>query len=175
MKTNRVVLAPVMLALAGALAWGVGERSDAASTTTSVQASVNGAVGSSDLAQAQSSSTETLTGASTERVTFSGKAVIKAKVIEDPDFRTAPIVVLSVDMSGISGVGETSRKKYVTTNKTVIQRRLRASDSIAVTFPFWPSGTSATGTGPVGVMSIALTYDVNNRKLTAAAGSVISP
>lgn len=178
MKTVRAMFTPTMpsllVALAGALAWGVVAPATAAPTASSVQATVSGQIGGEGL-QAQSSSTSTLTGALTETVTFSGKAVVRARVTADPDFRTPDIVVLFIDMSGVSGVGATSKKKYVTSNKTIVQRRLRPSDSVEVSFPFWQSGTSATGSGPAGTVSFALTFDVNTKRLTAAAGSVTGP
>ncbi len=177
MKTVRAMFTPAMpsllVALAGALVWGVVAPATAAPTASSVQASVSGQVGDSTT-QLQSSSAESqaLTGTLTETVTFSGQAVIRARVTADPDFRTPDIVVLFIDLSGVSGVGTTSRKKYVTTNKTIVQRRLRPSDSVVVSFPFWRSGTSATGSGPAGKLSLTLTYDVNTKTLTAAAGSI---
>jgi hypothetical protein len=180
MKIVRAMFTPAMpsllVVLAGALTWGVGVPATAAPTASSVQASVSGQVGGSTAgAQAQSFSTESLTGASTERVTFSGNAVVRARVMPDPDFRTPDIVVLFIDMSGVSGVGATSKKKYVTSNKTIVQRRLRPSDSVVLSFPFWQSGTTATGSGPVGTLSLTLTYDVNTKTLTAAAGSITGP
>jgi hypothetical protein len=180
MKIVRATFTPVMpallVALVGALAWGMTAPASAAGTASSVQTQVSGQVGGgTGGAQLQSSSTETLTGASTERVTFSGNAVVRARVMPDPDFRTPDIVVLFIDMSGVSGVGATSRKKYVTSNKAIVQRRLRPSDSVEVSFPFWQSGTSATGSGPTGKLSLTLTYDVNTKTLTAAAGSITGP
>ena len=166
----------LLVATVGALAWGTSAPAYAASTDTTLQASVSGQVGGSTAgAQTQSSSFGAPASGSTEGVTFSGNALIKAKVIEDPDFRTPPIVVLTIDLSGITGVGATSRKRYVTTNETIIQRRLRPSDTVALTFPFWVSGTTSDGKGPLGAMSINLTYNVDTRQLTAAAGSITSP
>jgi hypothetical protein len=177
MKIVRAMFTPAMpsllVVLAGALAWGVGVPAAAAPTASSVQASVSGQVGGGT--QLQSSSTGTLTGTLTERVTFSGKAVIRARVMPDPDFRTPDIVVLFVDLSGVSGVGATSKKKYVTSNKTIVQRRLRPSDSVVLSFPFWQSGTSNTGSGPAGTLSLTLTFDVNTKTLTAAGGSITGP
>lgn len=166
---------PVLVAMLGAIAWGAGALAQVASTSTSVQASVGGQVGDSTSTtqpQSSSSSTETLTGTLTESVNFSGKAVIRARVTPDPDFRTSDIVVLFIDLSGVSGVGATSKKKYVTSNKTIVQRRLLPSDSVEVSFPFWQSGTSATGSGPAGTVAFALTFDVNTKKLTGATGTV---
>jgi hypothetical protein len=164
----------LLVAMVGAFAWWVGAPASAAPTVSSVQASVNGQVGGTSEVQAQSSSAESqaLTGAVTERVTFSGKAVINARVTADPDFRTPDIVVLFIDLSGVSGVGVTSKNKYVTSNKTIVQRRLRPSDSVEVSFPFWRSGTSATGSGPAGTVSFALQFDVNTKSLTGATGTV---
>jgi len=163
------VMPPLLLAMVGALAWGMSAPASAAGTASSVQTQVSGQAG-----QLQSQS-QSQTGALTERVTFSGNAVVRARVMPDPDFRTPDIVVLFIDMSGVSGVGATSKKKYVTSNKTIVQRRLRPSDSVEVSFPFWQSGTSATGSGPTGKLSLTLTYDVNTKTLTAAAGSITGP
>ena len=166
----------LLVATVGALAWGTGTPAYAASTDTTLQASVSGQVGgSTGGAQTQSSSLDSPASGSTEGVTFSGNALIKAKVIPDPDFRTPDVVVLTIDLSGITGVGATSKKKYVTTNETIIQRRLRPSDTVAVTFPFWVSGTTSDGKGPLGAISISLTYNVDTRQLTAATGSITSP
>ena len=172
MKTIRAM--SLLVATAGALAWGMTGSATAQSTATSLQASVSGQVGGTSGLQAQSSSSTTVTGALTESVTFSGNAVVRARVAPDPDFRTPDIVVLFIDMSGVTGVGATSKKKYVTTNKTIVQRRLRSTDSVKVTFPFWQSGTTATGSGPTGAVTINLTYDVDTKRLTAAAGSITS-
>ena len=174
MKIHNPMFAPALASLLAAGALALGFAAGAASTDTAVSASVSGQVGGPAASQTQSSITESsaLTGASTELVTFSGNAVIKAAVRDDPDFRTPPIVVLFIDMSGVTGVGATTRKKYVTTNKTIVQRRLRSTDTVDVSFPFWVSGTSATGSGPVGKMSFALTYDLTTKALTSAAGSI---
>jgi hypothetical protein len=180
MKIVRATFTPVMqsllVALAGALVWVIGTSAGAAPTASSVQVQVNGQVGQAQTqTQAQTLSQSSTTGTLTEAVTFSGKAVVNARVLEDPDFRTPPIVLLSIDLSGVSGVGATSKKKYVTTDKQLVQRRLRPSDSVQISFPFWQSGTSATASGPVGVMTVTLTFDVNTKTLTAAAGSITTP
>jgi hypothetical protein len=176
MKTVRAMFTPVrpslLAVLVGALAWGAGAPATAAPTASSVQASVSGQVGGGAQLQSSSAAAQPLTGALTERVTFSGSALIRARVMQDPDFRTPDIVVLFIDLSGVSGVGATSKKKYVTTNKTIVQRRLGPSDSVVVSFPFWQSGTTATGSGPAGTLSLTLTFDVNAKSLTAAAGSI---
>lgn len=160
----------LLVATAGALAWVMAAPASATGTASSVQTQVSGQAGQT---QSQSQTqTQTQTGALTESVTFSGNAVVRARVTPDPDFRTPDVVVLFIDMSGVSGVGATSKKKYVTSNKTIVQRRLRPSDSVVLTFPFWQSGTSATGSGPTGTLSLTLTFDVNTKTLTAAAGSI---
>jgi hypothetical protein len=172
MKIFRAMFTPVMpsllVALVGALAWGMTAPASADGTASSVQTQVSGQAGQT---QSQSQS-QSQTGALTESVTFSGNAVVRARVTPDPDFRTPDVVVLFIDMSGVTGVGATTKKKYVTTNKTIVQRRLRPSDSVVVSFPFWQSGTTSTGKSPVAAITINLTYDVNTKTLTAAAGSV---
>ncbi|HKB39836.1 MAG TPA: hypothetical protein VKD72_25600 [Gemmataceae bacterium] len=181
MKMLRAMFVPavqsVVVAVAGVLAWGTGAPASAAQTASSVQATVSGQTGAPSgaqtLALSESGTTSPVTGASTESVKFSGRAQITARVAEDPDFRTPPIVLLTIDLNGVNGVGAATKQKYVTTNRTVVQRRLvSASDTVRISFPYWRNGVAETGKGPAGTMTISLTYDLTARTLTAAAASV---
>jgi hypothetical protein len=109
-----------------------------------------------------------------ESVSFSGKAKVKAEVVTDPDFGGIPTVVLSIDLSGLSGVGAATKKKYVTADGEIVNRRLTAIDTVQYTFPFYESGASATSVR-VGLVSFNLSFDVNTLKLTGASGSIGSP
>jgi len=115
----------------------------------------------------------TVTGGA-ESVSFSGKAKVNADVVTDPDFGGTPTIVLSIDLSGLSGVGAATRKKYVTADGEIVNRRLAAGDTVQYTFPFYESGASPMS-ARVGLVSFNLSFDVNTLKLTSASGSVGSP
>lgn len=169
------VMPSLLVALFGVVIGGQSAPASAATSTTTVQqVRVSGIVSGSS-SELTTSSTESFAGAGTESVSFSGQAVLRAVVTDDPDFGTVPIVVLTVDLSNITGVGSTSRTKYVTSNRSIIQRRLRNSDAVQFTFPFWPSGTTGITSSRVGSASFSLTFDFNAKTLTGASGSVTSP
>src|SRR5262249_43702827 len=109
-----------------------------------------------------------------ETVNFSGQAKVNANVVTDPDFGTQPTVVLSIDMSGVSGVGASTGKKYVVSSQETMNRRLNAADLVQVTFPFYQSGASLS-TARIGAASFSLGYNVGTLKLTGASGQIGTP
>lgn len=109
-----------------------------------------------------------------ESVAFSGQAQLNANVVTDPDFGAPPTVVLSLDLSKVTGVGVSTGKKYVTSNQEILNRGLTAADTVQFTFPFLPSGGSAMSSR-VGLASFNLSFDVNTLKLTGATGAIGSP
>ncbi len=131
-----------------------------------------------------STTTTTATGASVlvagivsgapESVVFAGLAQLSANVVTDPDFGSPPIVVLSIDLGGVTGIGRISGKKYVIADEMVLQRTLVAADKVAATFPFYPSGGNAMSPR-LGSASFSLSFDVTGLKLTGASGAIASP
>jgi hypothetical protein len=111
---------------------------------------------------------------SPESVVFSGQAKLSARVVTDPDFGTIPTVLLSIDLSGVTGIGSSSGKKYVTSDGEIVRRRLAAADAVQFKFPFYPSGGSAMS-ARTGVTSLKLSFDVNSLKLTGASGAIAGP
>src|ERR1041385_6237979 len=111
---------------------------------------------------------------SPENVSFSGQAKLSASVVTDPDFGTTPIVVLSIDLSGVTGVGSSTGKTYVTSDGEIDRRRLAAADAVQLRFPFFPSGGSAMS-ARTGAAALNLSFDVNSLKLTGASGAIASP
>jgi hypothetical protein len=109
-----------------------------------------------------------------ENVNFSGQAQVKANVVTDPDFGSQPTVVLSIDMSNVTGVGASTGKKYVVSAQETLNRRLNATDLVQVTFPFYASGGSPLASR-VGSASFSLGYNVSTLKLTGASGQIASP
>jgi hypothetical protein len=168
MKMHRSLFDSVMpslrVALLGAVVWGQAAPARAASFTSTVSVSVSGTL------------TTTSPAGTAESVSFSGIVQVKAVIVEDPDFGTPPIILLTFDLSGVSGVGASTGTKYVTSNLTRIQRRLTSiSDAVQFDFPFWPSGTTGITTSRVGGSSFSLEFDVPKRILSKATGSIASP
>jgi hypothetical protein len=174
MRSSLFPSAPLALFLAMTLPWW--------SAPASAQATI---MSSSTLATSTSSTTTTtstaalvaVTGVVTggdESVSFSGRVKVSANVVTDPDFGGTPIVVLSIDLSGLSGVGAATGKKYVTSDEEIVNRRLTAADTVQYTFPFYQNGASALS-ARVGLASFNLSFDVNTLKLTSASGSIGSP
>jgi len=162
MKTNRLLfvsfLLPLFVAAAGALV-------------------LRGAPASAEFTTAVSSALVTMKGTVTgspENVAFSGQAKIASKMVTDPDFNSVPAVVLTIDLSNLTGVGSVTGNKYVTSNQEILTRRLAATDLIQINFPFIPSGGSATS-ARVGVASFHLGFNVNSGILTSATGQVVTP
>jgi hypothetical protein len=177
MKKYRSLFTPAAVSLAVAIA--VGALAGAvANAQTTITASTTASTSTS------STTTATATGAvvtvsgivsgSPESVSFSGQAQLNAKVVTDPDFGNPPSVVLSIDLSTITGVGSSTGKKYVVSNQEIFTRKLAAADTVQMTFPFYPSTGNAQSSS-LGLASFNLSFDVNTLKLTGASGSIATP
>jgi hypothetical protein len=110
-----------------------------------------------------------------ESVSFSGQAQVSTKVVTDPDFGNPPTVVISIDLSSITGVGSSSKNKYLISNQEILTRTLIAADTVQMTFPFYVSGSSAIGATTIGKASFSLSFDMTTMKLTGASGAIASP
>src|SRR5262245_11457775 len=109
-----------------------------------------------------------------ESVRFSGRAKVSADVVTDPDFGGIPTVVLTIDLSGLNGVGASTGATYATSDRAIVQRRLTAADTVQYNFPFYRSGAGAMAPS-LGLASFNLSFNVNTLKLTGASGSIGSP
>jgi len=174
----------------GALSLGAAIVASAVSVSpvnaqTTLTTSTTTLTASSTLATSTSSlTTTTATGATVlvkgivsgapESVVFAGLAQLSTDVVTDPDFGSPPIVVLSIDLGGVTGVGALTRTKYVIADEMVLQRTLAAADTVTATFPFHPSGSSALSPR-LGSASFSLSFDVIGLKLTGASGAIASP
>ncbi len=113
--------------------------------------------------------------APSESVSFSGQANLVAQVGTDPNLPAAPaVVVLWVDLSGVTGVGASSNKKYVTTDRYIVNRPLAATDLVQLSFPFYLSGGNPQAAS-VGMTTFNLSYNTSTLQLTAATGSIGNP
>ena len=111
---------------------------------------------------------------SPESVRFSGQAKVSNRLAPDPDF-FKPRFVLTIDLTGVAGVGSTTGAKYVISGPELIQRRVAASHAVEITFPFKSSISPAAVTARTGVASFVLDFDVNTGAVTGASGNVSSP
>lgn len=171
----------VALAISAALLWTAPAGAQTAtSLSTSTTLSASTTVSTSTSSTTTTTSTSALVPVSgvvtggAESVSFSGKAKVSANVVTDPDFGGTPTVVLSIDLSGLSGVGAATSKKYVTADGETVNRRLTAVDTVQYTFPFYQSGAGALSARE-GSVSFSLSFDVNTLKLTGVTGRVGSP
>jgi hypothetical protein len=110
----------------------------------------------------------TVTG-SPESVSFSGRATVSSRLARDPDFN-APRYVLSIDLTGVGGVGATSGAKYVVSGPEIVQRRVATSHAVEFTFPF-RRGSELPRAGNA---IFAFDFDPATGAITRASGRVDS-
>ncbi len=70
-----------------------------------------------------------------ENVEFSGLAKVHSKLAPDPDFYR-PTLLLSIDLSAMTGVGSSTRNKYTVAGPENVQRSVAGSHFIEFTFAF---------------------------------------
>lgn len=168
MKIHRALLTPVVVSLMvlGGLAWWGGPSpAGAALVWNTAQVSIAGTVAGQP-----------------ESVAFSGRAKIQSRLSRDEvNLTRTPSLVLYIDLSSVSGVGSSTRTKYVISGPEIAQRPLAASDVIEVAFPFFQSGTAGISsartavTARTGVASFALSFDLTTGAVTSAKASISSP
>ena len=108
-----------------------------------------------------------------ESVNFAGEAKVSSRLAPDPEF-FKPRLVLSIDLTAVTGVGAMSGAKYVISGPELMQRSVAASHAIEITFPF-RSSASAALSARSGVASFVIDFDVNTGAVTGASGNVSSP
>jgi hypothetical protein len=140
-------------------------------------ASLNDAQGNA--VQTVSTATVTVSGTvsgAPESVSLSGKATLESRVVWSEINSALPAsITLDIDLSGISGVGKSTKAKYVTTARELGLRRLSATDVVEFTFPFYVSGTGGSPTARTGLARFSLLYDVSTGALKSASGTLTSP
>ena len=169
MKTLRLSVTPVVLSLfalvLSGLLWWAGTPARAAFAPTIAPIPVSGIV----------------TG-QPESVKFSGQAQVSSELVLDTSkFNLPPAVILSFDLSGVSGTGSSSGAKYTAGgNGTSAYRRLFSTDTVEITFPFSRGTTmSVTSTGLAsvrsGVVTFALSFDTITGAITKGTATVATP
>jgi hypothetical protein len=76
--------------------------------------------------------------AAEEDVVFTGQATIETMLITDP--KAPAVAEITVSLSGVTGRGAKSETRYRAESPTVLQRRVKASETIEVNFPYYPEG-----------------------------------
>jgi hypothetical protein len=123
-----------------------------------------------------------------ETVKFSGSVVITTTVVTDPAASTPdattsalpPSVVVSVDGRGVTGVGQKTGTVYNNECEASLTRPFGATDTVQLTFAFYPAPSSTAPAGSVGdylssktgLLTLNLTYDTSTTALTNATASV---
>jgi hypothetical protein len=110
---------------------------------------------------------------SPESVTFSGNAKVGTRLAPDPDFGS-PSLVVSIDLTGISGVGSSTGTKYAVSGPEIVQRRLAPSYTVDLTFPFYTSGTSGTTGARSGAANFSFTVDGASGAVSSPQGIIVS-
>jgi hypothetical protein len=109
---------------------------------------------------------------SPESVSFSGQARVQSRLVPDPDFGR-PSLLLTIDLSSVSGVGTSTKAVYSVATQELVQRRLAGTHVVTITFPF--SKTSGATVVRSAVASFNLDFDVNTGAVTNASGNVATP
>jgi hypothetical protein len=109
-----------------------------------------------------------------ESVAFAGQAKVTSRLAKDPDFNR-PRLILSIDLSGVAGVGSLSGAKYAIAGPELVQRRLAETHAIEITFPFKSSASARELTARTGAATFALDFDTATGALTRASGNVSTP
>ena len=95
-------------------------------------------------------------------------------MITDPDFGNPPKMVLSINLSDVTNIGQRTKTTYVTSDEQTLTRPLAATDTVQMTFPFYPSDGSAISSR-TGMASFNLSFDENSLTLTGVTGAIGSP
>jgi hypothetical protein len=110
-----------------------------------------------------------------ESVLFAGKAQIQSRLAVDPDDSRRSKILLQIDLSGIAGVGNTTRASYVSQAQELVTRSLVPSDVIELTFAFHASNARAVGSSRTGLATFALSFDTATGAVTGGRAKIGSP
>ncbi len=161
LPVTRVVLSVLVAALSG-LAWWAGVSATPANAPITALIPVSGIVSGQP-----------------ESVAFSGQAQVSSELVLDPSrFHHPPAVLLTIDLSNVSGTGSSTRAKYSAgSDGTAVFRQLVSADTIEVTFPFSRGATMMSSMPSVrtGVVSFALSFDLNTGAITSGTASIVTP
>jgi hypothetical protein len=173
MNMHRALLTPAALSVLLALAAAPAGAQDAATSTTTTSTSTSTTTRFST-ASASLVSVRGIVSGEPESVAFSGQARIRSVLVRDPDFNR-PSLLLTFDLSDVSGVGSSTNAAYVIPGREHVQRRVAGSQLLEIAFPFLKSGATDLTSARTGMASFALDFDVDTGAVTSAAARIASP
>ena len=165
MKMPRLPVTPVVLsllvvALAG-LAWWAGPPAARAAAVPNIALiQVSGIVSTQP-----------------ESVAFSGQAQVSSELVLDTSkFNLPPAVILTIDLSNVSGTGSSTGAKYVAGGSgTDVRRPLVSTDVVEITFPFSGGTTMSMSSARSGVVTFALSFDMSTGAITKGTANIAGP
>jgi hypothetical protein len=112
-----------------------------------------------------------------ESVKFSGQAQVSSELVLDTSkFNLPPAVILTFDLSKVSGTGSSSGAKYTAGgNGTSVYRPLVSNDTVEMTFPFSRGTTMSMSSARSGVASFALSFDMNTGAIANGTANIAGP
>lgn len=112
-----------------------------------------------------------------ESVKFSGQAQVSSELVVDTSkFNVPPAVILTFDLSNVSGTGSATGAKYAVGGKgTSVYRQLASVDTVEITFPFSRATAASMSSVRSGVVSFALSFDLNTGAITRGAANIAAP
>jgi len=112
-----------------------------------------------------------------ESVAFSGQAQVSSELVLDTSkFNLPPAVILTIDLSNVSGTGSSTGAKYVAGgNGTNVYRRLVSAATVEITFPFSRGTTMSMSSARSGVATFALSFDMSTGAITKGTANIASP
>ena len=179
MKNRGALLKTGVLAAAVAVAcaalW-VGQTTAQETTAATADSSTTSTTSSTSIQQPWNTSLLSVSGTVTgspESVKFSGTAKVGTRLAPDPDFGS-PNLVVSIDLTSVSGVGSSTRTKYVIGGPEIVQKRLAASHVVEIVFPFYKSGTDGTTGARSGAASVSFDVNTSTGAISTASGIIVS-
>jgi len=155
----RIVVSLLVVTLSG-LAWWAGV------SATPVNAPITTVIAVSGIVSGQP-----------ESVRFSGQARISSELVVDTSqFHLPPAVILTIDLSNVSGTGSSTTARYVVGGSGEnLFRQLASADTLEITFPFSRGTTMGMSGVRTGVVTLALSFDLNTGAITSGTGSIAAP
>ena len=158
MNNRRAMLKAFLLPLAaGVAATGTIPAAESAGTWKTALVSVAG-----------------LVNGAPEDVSFVGVARVSTRLARDPDFGQ-PNLIMSFDMSEVTGIGASTLTSYVISGPSIVHRRHAASHSVELTFAFFPAGTSGVTKARTGMGNFVLSVDSASGSVSAVTAAISSP
>jgi len=105
-----------------------------------------------------------------EAISCSGPVKLASTSVTDPSL--PPQVVLTVDVRGLSCVGQTTKTAYLNSGFANLTRPLVASDMVQTTFAVYPSTAGGYLNARTAMVTLNLTFNTTTGALTGASASI---